>query len=185
MPELFSATALERVRARGRRERLAAVPYFAGLMAGDTDALVRSFAREPELHHPVRGRVRGVSAFERFVDETNEWIADRNVAVEDVDLIVTEPRTVEEVVLRLDGEAGRVELPVAIVADRESGGRLVELRLYFSTWPLTGHHAIRPPLLQADPDLHEADVVVYVHGPSGKLAIARIYDDSDPPLADA
>jgi len=28
-----------------------------------------------------------------------------------------------------------------------------------STWPLTGGHAIRPPLLQPDPDLHEADVV--------------------------
>jgi hypothetical protein len=101
----------------------------------------------------------GAEAFERFVDETNEWLADRNVAVEDVDLIVTEPRTFEEVVLRLDGEAGRVELPVAIVADRESGGRLIELRVYFSTWPLTGRHAMRPPLLQPDPDVHEADVV--------------------------
>ena len=55
MPELFSAPALERVMEQRRREELAAVPYFAGLMAGETDALVRSFAGEPELHHPVRG----------------------------------------------------------------------------------------------------------------------------------
>lgn len=159
IPELFSVPALERIRAEGRRERLSAVPYFAGLMAGETDALIRSFAGEPELHHPVRGRVKGARAFERFVVETNIWLAERNAAFDDVDLVVTELRTVEEVVLRLDGDDGRVELPVAIAADRDADARLVELRIYFSTWPLTGGHAIRPPLLQPDPDVHEADVV--------------------------
>jgi hypothetical protein len=79
--------------------------------------------------------------------------------VEDVDLVVTDRRTVEEVVLRLDGDDGRVELPVAIVADRSEDAHLVELRVYFSTWPRTGGHAIRPPLLQPDPDVREADVV--------------------------
>jgi hypothetical protein len=240
--------------------------YFAGLMTGETEALINSFAGEPELHHPVRGRVKGARAFERFVVETNAWLAERNASGDDVDLIVTDRRTVEEVVLHLDGDAERIELPVAIAADRDANARLVELRIYFSTWPLTGGHAIRPPLLQPDPDVHEADVVgeyhralaagdseaavasfepdgyvrepagghdglrslyelffsngggiplehctstddgracaleynvvrwgrtemppeagiaVYVRGDSGKLAVARIYDDSDPPL---
>lgn len=61
--------------------------------------------------------------------------------------------------LHLDGEAGRVDLPVAIVADREPDGRIDELRIYFSTWPLTGRHANRPPLLQPDPELRESDIV--------------------------
>jgi hypothetical protein len=272
IPELFSAPALERIRVEGQRERLSAIPYFAGMMAGETDALIRSFAGEPELHHPVRGRVKGARAFERFVAETNAWLAERNAAFDDVDLVVTDHRTVEEVVLRRDGNPGRIELPVAIAADRDADARLMELRIYFSTWPLTGGHAIRPPLLQPDPDVEEADVVgeyqhalaagdanaavatfdpdglvrepaggeyvhrgheelrslyelffsngggiplehctatddgracaleynvvrwgrtelppeagiaVYVRGESGKLAIARIYDDSDPPL---
>lgn len=272
IPELFSAPALERIRGEGQRERLSAIPYFVGLMAGETDALIRSFAGEPELHHPVRGRVKGARAFERFVAETNAWLAERNAAFDDVDLVVTDHRTVEEVVLRLDGNSGRIELPVAIAADRDADARLMELRIYFSTWPLTGGHAIRPPLLQPDPDVEEADVVgeyqhalaagdanaavatfdpdglvrepaggeyvhrgheelrslyelffsngggiplehctatddgracaleynvvrwgrtelppeagiaVYARGESGKLAIARIYDDSDPPL---
>lgn len=90
MPELFSAPALERVMERRRREELAAVPYFAGLMAGETGALVRSFAGEPELHHPVRGRVKGARAFEAFVAQTNEWLAERNASVEDVDLVLTQ-----------------------------------------------------------------------------------------------
>ena len=248
------------------------MPFFAGIMTGDTDALVQSFAGVPELHHPVRGRVKGARAFARFIADTKAWLGDRRASVDDVDLVVTPLRSVEEVVLHVDGEAGRTELPVAVVADRDHEARLVELRVYFSTWPLTGRHAIRPPLLQPDPDLHEADVVgeyqralaagdveavvaafepdgyarepaggryvhrghdglrsmfelffsngggiplehctatddgracaleynvvrwgrtelppeagvaVYVRGPSGKLAIARIYDDSDPPL---
>ena len=50
-------------------------------------------------------------------------------------------------------------MPFALVADHPAGERIEELRLYWSTWPLTGRHADRPPLLQPDPDLHPADVV--------------------------
>lgn len=270
---MFTAPAAERVHEQARRSGRAAVPYFEGLLTGDTAALTGSFSNEPELHHPTQGRVKGRGPFERFVAGQRNWLADRNVEVEDVDLLVTPHRTVEEVVLRLDADSGRTELPVAIVADRDRDARIIELRVYFSTWPLTGGHAIRPPLLQVDPDVREADVVgdyqralaagdveaavacfeadgyvrepaggdfihrgedaqralyelffsngggiplehctatddgracaleynvvrwgqtemppeagiaVYVRGDSGKLAIARIYDDSDPPLA--
>jgi SnoaL-like protein len=273
MPELFSAPVLQRVLDGRRLERLRSVPYFDGIMTGETDALIESFAGEPELHHPVRGRIRGAPAFARFVADTNTWMAERNVTVEHVSFIVTQHRGIEEVVLHLDGHDGRIELPLALATDRDDDRRIIELRVYFSTWPLTGRHAIRPPLLQADPDLHEADVVgeyqralaagdveaavaafepdgcvrepaggahvhrgtdelralytlffsngggiplehcavtddgracaleynvvawgrtrlppeagiaVYVRGNSGKLAIARIYDDSDPPLS--
>ena len=272
IPELFSAPALARIQDEHRRERLASVPFFSGLRAGETDALIGSFAGEPEVHHPVRGRVKGARAFGRFVDDTNAWLAERNAVVEDVDVTLTPARGVEEVLVHLDGDQGRVALPVALAADHDEEGRIVEVRVYFSTWPLTGRHAIRLPLLQPDPELHEADVVgeyqralaagdvegtvaafepdasvrepagdayvhrgtdelralftlffsngggiplehctvtddgracaleynvvawgatelppeagiaVYVRGESGKLAAARIYDDSDPPL---
>jgi SnoaL-like domain len=38
------------------------VPYYAGLLTGETDALIDSFAGEPQLHDPVRGRVKGALA---------------------------------------------------------------------------------------------------------------------------
>jgi SnoaL-like protein len=158
IPELFSAPALERIRSQVRGE-LAAVPYFHGLMSGETDALVRSFAGEPELHHPVRGRVKGRGAFERFVVETNAWLAERNAVVHDVERIVTPRRGVEEALMDLDGGHGRVELPVAVAADRDAHAHIVELRVYFSTWPLTGRHANRPPVLQAGSDVREPDVI--------------------------
>src|SRR5688572_445327 len=159
-PELFSAPVVARVLEKQRRDHLLSMPFFDGLMAGEFDALVESFAGQPEVHHPVRGRIRGRRAFEAFVGEMDGWLGQRNVSVEDVDYLITQPRGFEEVVLHLDGEAGRVGLPVAIVSDHGSDGeRIEELRIYFSSWPLTGRHANRPPLLQPDRALRESDVV--------------------------
>ena len=80
--------------------------------------------------------------------------------VENVALTRTQTRTVEEVVLHLLGdEGGRVELPVAIVTDRNPDRTLKAIRVYHSMWPLTGEHALRPPLLPADSKLHAQGVV--------------------------
>ena len=87
------------------------------------------------------------------------WFAEHNVEVEDVERVVLSARGFEEVLLRVDGDGGRVEVPFALVADHPAGERIEELRLYWSTEPLTGRHSGRPPLLQPDPDLHPADVV--------------------------
>jgi hypothetical protein len=157
-PDLFSAPVLARVEEKWQRE-LATVPFFDGLLAGDFDALVGSFAGEPQLHHPVRGRIRGVRAFETYVTETNAWLRQRNVSVENVEYVHAERHGFAEVVLHLEGETGRVGLPVAVVADSRSDGRIDELRMYYSSWPLTGRHLNRPPLLQPDPELRESGVV--------------------------
>ena len=155
LPELFSAPVLERVLEHRREDGSEVVPYFQGLMAGELAALVGSFSGEPEIHYPVRGRVRGVRAFESYVGRTIEWIRSLDGSVENVALTVTPQRSIEEVVVHLDG----VDLPVAIAEDRGDDGRLREMRVYYSTWPLTAGHAIRPPMLQADPGLREGDIV--------------------------
>jgi hypothetical protein len=157
LPELFSAPVLERVLEERRRESLVAVPYFEGLLSGENRALIASFAGEPELHHPDFGRVKGVAAFERFIDRATAWVKERGITVENVALTVTPLRTVEEVILHLDG--GQVEVPVAIAADRDEKAYLRELRVYYSTWPLSGSHLVRTPLLQLDPDVHPSGVV--------------------------
>jgi hypothetical protein len=139
MPELFSAPVLERIRNAAADTRAAApVPYFPGLMSGETEALIGSFAGEPELCHPVRGRVKGRRAFEVLIAETTAWLAERTAVLGDVWRIITPRRGVEETVLTLDGQRGRVALPVGIVVDRADDGRINELRIYFSNWPLTG-----------------------------------------------
>jgi ketosteroid isomerase-like protein len=158
VPELFSAPVLQRVQESWRRE-LETVPFFDGLLAGEFDALVRSFAGEPELHHPVRGRIRGARAFEAYVTETNAWLHQRNVSIENVEYAVAGRRGFAEVVLHLDGGTAPADLPVAVVSEKQSDGRIIELRIYYSGWPLTGRHTNRPPLLQPDPELRETDVV--------------------------
>jgi SnoaL-like domain len=155
IPELFSAPVLARLEEKWELERLDAVPYYAGLMSGEHKALIRSFAGEPVLHDPRRGRVIGVAAFEAYVDELGSWLADLDVSFDPIEHVFTEPRGLEEVVLHLDGEPGRVDVPVAIVADRQSD----ELRIYHSIWALTGRHLHRPPMLQHDPDLRAEGVV--------------------------
>ena len=157
VPELFSAPALAQLEDRLRREELDTVPYFAGFLTGETDALIQSFAGEPEVHYPVRGRVKGERAFAAYAAATMGWL--EGASIEEVGLLKTERRSIGEVVLHLGGEGARVDLPVAIVADQRSDGWLEEVRIYYSNWPLTGRHAIRPPVLQPDPELRESDVV--------------------------
>jgi SnoaL-like domain len=163
-PELFSAPALQRLQENLGGHELVTVPFFDGLMAGEFDALVGSFAGEPQLHHPVRGRIRGTRAFEAFVIETNAWLSQCNVSIESIEHVVAERHGFGEVVLQLDGETGRLDIPVAVVSDKRPDGRIDELRIYFSSWPLTGRHGNRPPLLQPDPELRGSDVVAEYQG---------------------
>ena len=160
LPELFSAPMLERIRREAAQAHAAEpVPYFDGVRSGEIEALVGSFAGQPELHHPVHGRVRGRRAFERFVADINVWLTERNAAFAPVQRIITRRRGIEETVMTLDGEHGRVEVPVAVAADRGEDGRISELRIYWSMWPLTGEHHHRPPLLEPNPDLRSPDVI--------------------------
>jgi len=163
-PELFSAPALARLEQERRIDKLVTVPFFAGLMTGEIDALVGSFAGEPELHHPIQGRVRGRRAFGRYVSRTIAWLDERNISIEEIGhAIRTDRRSVGEGILHLEGGSGAVDLPVAIVTDRRPNGRIDEIRMYYSPWPLTGRHATRPPVLQGDPGLAESDTVGDYH----------------------
>jgi SnoaL-like domain len=163
IPELFSAPVLQRLETKWELERLDMVPYYDGLMSGEHEALIRSFAGQPILHDPRRGRVIGVRAFEAYITELGAWLSRLNMSFDPVDHVFMEPRGFEEVVIHLDGDAGRVDVPVAIVADRQSDGRLTELRIYHSIWALTGRHLHRPPMLQRDPDLRADGVVAEYH----------------------
>lgn len=159
LPEVFTAPVMEEILERRRRQALVAVPYFDGLLAGDPDPLVESFAGVPEVHDPVRGRVRGEAAFRAFVVETHAWLQEHRVTVDDFEYVVLEQHGFEEVVLHLATGEGTVDLPVVVVADRLADGRIEEVRVYFSTRSLTGRPTNRPPLLQPDPGLHVPDAV--------------------------
>ena len=159
LPELFSTPALQALQDKWEHE-LITVPFFDGVMTGEVDALVGSFAGEPEVHHPLRGRIRGRRAFEAFVLDTKAWLTDAKISIEDMYYVIRTPAGgLGEVVIHVRGDAGPIDLPVAIVADKEPDGHIDEVRMYASGWPLVGRHVHRPPLLQPDPDVREPDVV--------------------------
>ena len=163
MPEIFNATIAEarRIHVEEAKTTNDAVPYYEGILADQPDALVGSFAtRQPVLDDPRVGYVEGARRLRAFASGTAEWLRERDAVVENVALTRTLTRTVEEVVLNLltDQEA-RVELPVAIVSDRNPDRTLKTIRVYHSMWPLTGGHRVRPPLLPKDPNVVVPDVV--------------------------
>jgi hypothetical protein len=158
-PEHFSAPALQQILDKYRQERLRAVPFFDGLMSGEVDALVASFAGVPEVHHPVHGLIEGEDAFRRFAGEMADWLRARHVEVEDVNVLVTGPRGVEEVVLHLDAGDGRVGVPLALAAEHDEDARVIAVRMYSSTTLLAGRHVPRAPLLPSDPGLRVPGVV--------------------------
>jgi hypothetical protein len=154
VPELFSARALARLEEK-RRQKVVDVPYFDGLVMGEVDALIGSFAAEPRIQHPLRGTIEGEYEFREFVAAVERWVRDHRATVEDVQRSVLERRGFEEVVVHLESGGERIDLPHGLVADHSPDGRIEELRVYFSTRPLTGHRTARSPLLDADPGLRE------------------------------
>src|SRR5215216_7247393 len=155
MPEVFTAPLAQAPRTEEAAPANDAIPYYEGIMADEPNALVRSFAAQPVLDDPRVGYVEGARRLYAFVNGTAEWLRERDAVVENVALTRTPTRTVEEVVLHLLAEGDeRVELPVAIVSDRNPDRTLKAIRIYHSMWPLTGRHTVRPPLLPEDPSLH-------------------------------
>jgi hypothetical protein len=155
MPEAFAAPIADARREQDDAIANDAVPYYEGIMANQPEALVRSFAGQPRVNDPRVGYVEGARELHAFVNGTADWLRERDAVVENVALTRTQSRTVEEVVLHLLSDEGvRVELPVAIVSDRNPDRTLKTIRVYHSMWPLTGRHTVRPPLLPEDPSLH-------------------------------
>jgi SnoaL-like domain len=161
-PELFTAPAVQHLLDARRWERIVSVPYYDGFLMDEPAALVESFAGEPLVHDPVRGRVKGVPAFTAFVADTTAWLRRRHASPEDVTRVIVPGHGFEELIIHVDGPAGRVAMPLATRTERREDERIQEIRVYHSNLPLFGRHGARPPLLQADPGL-ELPAAVAAH----------------------
>ena len=136
-----------------------AARYLRLLKEGKTEELLGIFAGEPEIHDPLRGHISGREAAWRFAGDHHSWLEAHEARAEHLRTTRKAGRAVAESVLRLVLGEVRVGLPVAIVGENGDEGRLQEVRVYHSTWPLTGGHRVRPPLLDAKPGLFVPDVV--------------------------
>jgi hypothetical protein len=136
-----------------------ATRYLRLLTEGKTEELLGIFAGEPGIHDPLGGHVSGREAAWRFAGDHHSWLEAHEARAEHLRTTREAGRAVAESVLRLVLGEVRVGLPVAVVGENGDEGRLQEARVYHSTWPLTGGHRVRPPLLDAKPGLIVPDVV--------------------------
>jgi hypothetical protein len=108
------------------------------------------------LDDPAAGRLSG-EAVPAWLAEQERWRVDRQASVTPVATTVTADRAVGEwVVSFLSPNRDRIDLPVAVAVEPGSD---LPVRIYHSQWPLLGHHVVRPPLLDPDPNAHASDVV--------------------------
>ncbi|MGH7293287.1 MAG: hypothetical protein ACRELB_00060 [Polyangiaceae bacterium] len=126
--------------------------YFPALAGGQAEALARRLGERATVDDPIFGRTSGMPALARYLDEVAAWIGKRAGAFEHVAYTVGSDRDVTEGVLQLTFEGRRVAVPVAVVAERRKE-REVEIRLYYSTRPINGAHAVRSPLLPQDDEV--------------------------------
>ena len=121
--------------------------FYNSLLAGEQTGLVLMFGGPPKIDTPLDGNIEGSASFQRFAIDQRSWLAERQAEVEEVSLSETDQRAVAEVILKLKQNGDAVSLPVVLVADL-AGGMVTWLRIYHSTWPLTGAHRVRGPMLK-------------------------------------
>jgi hypothetical protein len=128
-----------------------------GLLVDPSGSLI-----EPDalvIDDPTAGRIAGADVVSRFLTESADWLDARAATVRNVATTTGHRRRVGEYEVDLTIEGARITLPLAAVVEPRPDGRLIEVRIYHSQWPLLGHHRLRLPLLAADPKVREADVV--------------------------
>lgn len=126
--------------------------YLTALVAAQPEQLVRRLGDRATVDDPIFGRTGGMPALARYLDEVAAWLSKREGAFEKIAFTMGSDRDVTEGTLSLTFEGRRVSVPVAVVAERRRE-REVELRLYYSTKPIKGTHAVRSPLLPQDDEV--------------------------------
>ncbi len=111
-------------------------------LIADEGGIAEMFDAQATVDTPAGGRQEP----EGFLAETRGWLARHAATSSEVHTVVTPGRVVHELELELDSGGARVQVPVMLVAD-VAGGIVRNLRIYHSTWPLTGRHVVRHPLM--------------------------------------
>jgi len=136
------------------------------LAEGDRGA-IGVFGERATADSPYGGRQEPAE----FVCETCAWLARHNARTEPVHDVITPARVTHELLLYLEIDGEERELPVMLVADVEDDS-IRDLRVYHSTWPLTGSHLVRPPLMQYDLAERPPEPVGTYHEALGKADAA-------------
>ncbi len=122
------------------------------LVSAQAEQLIRRLGDRATIDDPIFGRTTGMPALRRYLDEVTAWLNKHDGAFDKVAFVTGSDRDVTEGILSLTFDGRRVQVPVAVVAERRPE-REVEMRLYYSTKPIKGTTAVRSPLLPQDDEV--------------------------------
>ncbi|HEX7929021.1 MAG TPA: hypothetical protein VF678_15605 [bacterium] len=140
--------------ALARSSDVMAVPdpmhLFRLLGVGELQAARLYFAGTPHVADQLEGVIRDADGWQPFAKAKSTWLRKHRARLQPLALVYSAARVVGEATLHMRVDGKSVPLPIAFVADVD-GDRWSALRVYHSTWPVTGKHLVRAPLLKADP----------------------------------
>lgn len=116
------------------------------LLAGEPRGVLPGFSTRARVDSPLRGKQEPM---EWALDES-AWLAAHEARGVVLGSAATERRVAHELTLWVTVGDTERELPVLLVADSDED-QIRDLRVYHSTWPLTGGHVVRGPLRESDP----------------------------------
>ncbi len=133
------------------------VGLYPRLVEGDMGAIA-AFGTKATVDSPYGGKQQPPE----FIAETHAWLERHEARVDHLNTVETPGRVVHELTLHLSFDDEERELPVMLVADVEDDC-IRDLRVYHSTWPLSGSHLVRRPLMQYDSAERPAEPVGTYH----------------------
>lgn len=137
-------------RAAGQELARLVEEYLTLTAAGEAAEVAALFEEDGRVDEPS-GSAEGGEAIEVFAERRFIWLAERQADVEPLRTTAAAERAVHECVITMMPPGGDlVRLPVALAGEPGPAGLLDRLRVYHSTWPLSGRHEVRAPLLRPD-----------------------------------
>ncbi len=158
-PDFVAAAELARkqTRALGRADPVG--QYLTALNNGDTHLLETVWPGDLVVYDPRAGVVRGHRALARFIQQNQQWLAERHARVATVTSTSADRRAVVELSVSLDDKDDQDHAwPVAVVAESPDD-RSVVFRTYCSQVAVDGRRHERPSILGPG-TAHPTDVVV-------------------------
>ncbi len=126
--------------------------YFPALLDHALEPLSIRLGARATIDDPLFGRTTGLPGLDGLLKQVNDWLAKNGAAYTRGQFTTGIDRDLTEGRLTLTIDGHRVNLPVAVVAERRRS-REVELRVYYATRPVTGKSTLRHALLSRNSDL--------------------------------
>jgi ketosteroid isomerase-like protein len=126
----------------------------------DFNNLSSFFNEESIIYTPIDGKIEGKESIVKYLINLKNWLNTTNAKIDIINTIESDFRLIIEflVFIELDEGEEPVELPVVIVIDFEDN-LVRNIRIYHSTWPLTGEHIIIKPILKPINNLEKPEVI--------------------------